>query len=185
MVWCQKDIFVLTIAWVCFSSLKRVRQDLDGPVFNMEAWSMDGGMEATFICRTLQNIHLKDVSNILGEYRRAETLLNLVVPANPFVKAWALQQVHDGGKCLPENTVNCQTSLKMFKPKQVWMPLPVNHRRIMGKTGDNGGLHIVAFPGQKRMCKKVVLVENNNLSMIFPPNSIFPPAALASSMVWR
>ena len=33
------------------------------------------------------NIHLEDVSNVLGEYRRAETLLNLVVPANPFVKA--------------------------------------------------------------------------------------------------
>ena len=37
----------------------------------------------------------------------------------------------------------------------------------MGKTGDNGGLHIVAFPEQKRMCKKV-LAENNDLSMIFP-----------------
>ena len=76
----------------------------------------------------------------------------------------------------------------------------------MGKTGDNSGLHIVAFPEQKRMCKKVltenndlsmifpekrecvkkvVLIKNNDLSMIFPPNSIFPPAALASSMVCR
>ena len=55
----------------------------------------------------------------------------------------------------------------------------------MGKTGDNGGLHIVAFPEKRECVKKVVLVENNDLSMIFPPNSIFPPAALASSMVWR
>ena len=59
------------------------------------------------------NIHLEDVSNVLGEYRRAETLLNLVVPANPFVEAGALQQVHDGGKCLPENAHNCESSLKV------------------------------------------------------------------------
>ena len=67
------------------------------------------------------------------------------------------------------------------------MSLPVNYRRVMGKTGNNCGLHIVAFPEEKvyKDDTKVALVAKNNLSMIFPPNSIFPPAALASSMVWR
>ena len=29
------------------------------------------------------------------------------------------------------------------------MSLPVNYRRVMGKTGNNCGLHIVAFPEEK------------------------------------
>ena len=57
---------------------------------------------------TKGNIHLENIAKILGEYRRAETLFNFVVPCNAFVKAWALQQVHNWCKCLPENVNSCQ-----------------------------------------------------------------------------
>ena len=52
-------------------------------------------------CRYFEYIHLEDIANILCEYRRAETLLHLVVPIDAFVKAGALQQVDNGSKSFP------------------------------------------------------------------------------------
>ena len=52
-------------------------------------------------CRYFEYIHLEDIANILCEYRRAETLLHLVVPIDAFVKAGALQQVDNGSKRFP------------------------------------------------------------------------------------
>ena len=57
-------------------------------------------------CRYIEYIHLEDIANILCEYRRAETLLHLVVPIDAFVKAGALQQVDNGSKRFPGDVLH-------------------------------------------------------------------------------
>ena len=110
--------------------------------------------------------YLEDVAKILGKYRGGQTLLHLdkailrhqnqgrysvnvhlIVPTYSLVKAGALEQVNNGGKGFPKQN----HKLKQLRPKA---SLPVNDRGVMGKTCDDGRLHIVSLPDKPVVMEK-------------------------------
>ena len=107
------------------------------------------------------NIHLQDIAKYPPERRFQYPwwISTSWDPAQPRCSSQSLRQSlstsagTQWGQMSPWECRQLPNIFENVKPKQVWMPLPVNHRRIMGKTGDNGGLHIVAFP-EKRECVK-------------------------------
>ena len=72
--------FVLSISLATFSYVKQGNINLKIHFHNLL-------QNFPMFIMTKGDIHLENIANILGEYGRAETLLNLVVPSNAFVKA--------------------------------------------------------------------------------------------------